>query len=147
MSDEGIPLMRNMADLIRDQNPVTLPPSASVTEAAARMRDRGVGAILVVETDEELVGIFTGRDAVARVLAENRIAASTTLAEVMTYKPETMALHHTTIEALRLMEDARCRHLPIVEAGKLIGIVSRGDFRGSEHDRLDAETGLWERIA
>ena len=138
--------MRSMADLIRDQNPMILPPSASVMEAAARMRDRGVGAVLVAEGDAKLVGIFTGRDAIARVLAEGRDAASTTLAEVITYSPETMAPHHTSIEALRLMQDARCRHLPIIEGGKIVGIVSRGDFRGSEHDRLDAETGLWERI-
>ena len=138
--------MRSMADLIRDQNPMILPPSASVMEAAARMRDSGVGAVLVAEGDAKLVGIFTGRDAVARVLAEGRDAASTTLAEVMTYNPETMAPHHTAIEGLRLMQDARCRHLPIMKAGKIVGIVSRGDFRGNEHDRLDAETGLWERI-
>jgi signal-transduction protein with cAMP-binding, CBS, and nucleotidyltransferase domain len=46
-----------------------------------------------------------------------------------------------------LMQDARCRHLPIVHEGKVVGIVSRGDFHGLEQDRLDAETGLWERIA
>ena len=85
--DEGSLSMRNMADLIRDQNPLILPPSTSIMEAAARMRDRGVGAILVAEDDAKLVGIFTGRDAVARVLAEGRDAASTTLAEVMTYNP------------------------------------------------------------
>jgi CBS domain-containing protein len=45
------------------------------------------------------------------------------------------------------MQDARCRHLPIARDGKVIGIVSRGDFRGIEQDRLDEETGLWERIA
>jgi len=45
------------------------------------------------------------------------------------------------------MQDARCRHLPIVDGGKVVGIVSRGDFRGVEQDRLDEETGLWERIA
>ena len=50
-------------------------------------------------------------------------------------------------DALRLMQDARCRHLPICEQGKVVGIVSWGDFRGLEHDRLDEETGLWERIA
>ena len=44
------------------------------------------------------------------------------------------------------MQDARCRHLPIVQQGIVIGIVSRGDFRGLEQDRLDEETGLWERI-
>ena len=50
------------------------------------------------------------------------------------------------IEALRVMEDRRCRHLPIVEDGKVVGIVSRFDFSGIELDRLDEETGLWERI-
>ena len=137
--------MRKMADLVRDQHPLTLPPSASVMEAAARMRERRVGAVLVAEDDAKLVGIFTGRDAVARVLAEGRDAASTTLAEVMTYNPETMSPSHTAIEALRLMQDARCRHLPIVHSEKIVGIVSRGDFRGSEQDRLDEESGLWER--
>jgi signal-transduction protein with cAMP-binding, CBS, and nucleotidyltransferase domain len=52
----------------------------------------------------------------------------------------------TAIEALRLMEDGRYRHLPIVEDGKVMGIVSRFDFSGLELDRLDEETGLWERI-
>lgn len=58
-----------------------------------------------------------------------------------------MTPSHTAIEALRLMQDARCRHLPIVHEGKVVGIVSRGDFRGLELDRLDEETGLWERMA
>ena len=65
----------------------------------------------------------------------------------MTPDPETMTPDHNAIEALRLMQDARCRHLPIVHEGKVVGIVSRGDFRGLELDRLDEETGLWERIA
>jgi CBS domain-containing protein len=58
-----------------------------------------------------------------------------------------MTPRHNAIEALRLMQDARCRHLPIVDQGKVVGIVSRGDFHGLELDRLDEETGLWERIA
>jgi CBS domain-containing protein len=139
--------MRKMSDLVRDQNPLTLPPSASVMEAARHMRERGVGAVLVTEGPEKLVGIFTGRDAVARVLAEGKSPAETTLFQVMTPNPNTMTPRHNAIEALRLMQDARCRHLPIVEQGKVVGIVSRGDFRGLELDRLDEETGLWERIA
>jgi CBS domain-containing protein len=58
----------------------------------------------------------------------------------------TLTAKHDAIEALRLMQDARCRHLPVVHEGRLLGIVSRGDFRGIELDRLDEETGLWERI-
>ena len=139
--------MRTMSDLVREQNPLTLPPSATVLEAARLMRERGVGAVLVTEQDARLAGIFTGRDAICRVLAEGKDPAKTMLAAVMTYNPETMAPHHTAIEALRLMQDVRCRHLPIVHEGKVVGIVSRGDFRGVEQDRLDEETGLWERIA
>jgi len=79
-----------MADIVRNQDPVTLPPSATVREACQSMRDRRVGAVLVTEGDRCLVGIFTGRDAVHRVLAEGRSAADTTLVEVMTREPETM---------------------------------------------------------
>jgi CBS domain-containing protein len=139
--------MRKMSDLVRDQNPLTLPPSTTVMEAARQMRERRVGAVLVTEGNGWLVGIFTGRDAVARVLAEGRNPTETTLLEVMTRDPDTMTPSHTAIEALRLMQDARCRHLPIVHEGKVVGIVSRGDFRGLELDRLDEETGLWERMA
>jgi CBS domain-containing protein len=138
--------MRHMSDLVRNQDPLTLPPNATVFDAARRMRERNVGAVLVVEEGRRLVGIFTGRDAVSRVLAENKSASETTLAEVMTGGPECLAPEHAAIDALRLMQDARCRHLPIVKDGIVVGIVSRGDFRGVEQDRLDEETGLWERI-
>ena len=139
--------MRRMSDLVRNYIPRILPPNASIKEAARQMRDHRVGAVLVAEAGDRLVGIFTGRDAVARVLAEGRDAETTTLAEVMTPAPDTMTPQHTAIDALRLMQDARCRHLPICEQGRVVGIVSWGDFRGLEHDRLDEETGLWERIA
>jgi CBS domain-containing protein len=135
-----------MSDLVRSQDPVMLPPSATVLDAARCMREHNVGAVLVTEGSCRLVGIFTGRDAVSRVLAEGKSADSTILAEVMSPTPECLSPGHSAIDALRLMQDARCRHLPIVNDGIVIGIVSRGDFRGLEQDRLDGETGLWERL-
>jgi len=132
--------------MVRNQDPVALPPEATVKDACQRMRDRRIGAVLIIEADRRLVGIFTGRDAVHRVLAEGKNAARTTLAEVMTRDPDTMPPGNTAIEALRRMEDGRFRHLPIVDDGKVVGIVSRFDFSGIELDRLDEETGLWERI-
>lgn len=138
--------MRQMSDLVRNQDPVMLPPTATVLEAARHMRERKIGAVLVTEQARRLVGIFTGRDAVDRVLAEGKSAADTALGDVMTRDPECLTPGHSAIDALRLMQDARCRHLPIVKDGDVVGIVSRGDFRGLEHDRLDEETGLWERI-
>ena len=138
--------MRTMSDIVRNRDPATLPPSATVRDACRCMRDRRIGAVLVTEGDHRLLGIFTGRDAVHRVLAEGKSAARTKLAEVMTRDPDTMTPGRTAIEALRLMEDRRCRHVPVVDGSKVVGIVSRFDFSGIELDRLDEETGLWERI-
>jgi CBS domain-containing protein len=135
-----------MSDIVRNQDPLTLPPHATVKEACRCMRDRRVGAVLVTDNDRRLAGIFTGRDAVHRVLAEGKSAAHTILAEVMTPNPDTMPPGKMAIEALRMMEDGRYRHLPIVDDGKVLGIVSRFDFSGMELDRLDEETGLWERV-
>lgn len=136
---------REMAEIIRDQRPLILAPSETVQEACRRMYTRKVGAVLVTNDKGALVGIFTGRDAV-RVLAQGRDATTTPLKEVMTRKPETMKPEATAIEALRLMRDGGFRHVPVVEDGAVVGIVSRGDFRGLEHDRMDQETGFWERM-
>ena len=138
--------MRKISDIVRQQVPLTVPPDTTVREACRRMRDRRVGAVLVTEADRRLVGIFTERDAVHRVLAEGKSAARTQLSEVMTRDPTTMPPGRTAIDALRLMEDGRYRHVPIVDDGKVVGIVSRFDFSGLELDRLDEETGIWERI-
>jgi CBS domain-containing protein len=99
--------MRKMSDLVRDQNPLMLPPDASVLDAARHMRDRGVGAVLVTEHDAKLVGIFTGRDAVTRVLAAGKSPAAISLREVMTADPETMRPIDNAIAALRLMQGTR----------------------------------------
>src|SRR5213595_1959324 len=138
--------MRKMSDIVRNQDPVTVPPSATVRDACQSMRDHRVGAVLVAEGDRSLVGIFTGRDAVHRVLAEGKDPTRTILGEVMTREPDTIPSGKIAIEALRLMDDGRYRHLPIVDDGRVVGIVSRFDFSGMELDRLDEETGLWERI-
>ncbi|HTW28955.1 MAG TPA: CBS domain-containing protein [Acetobacteraceae bacterium] len=109
------------------------------------MHERRVGAVLVADAKGGLVGIFTGRDAV-RCLAAGRHAGETTLRQVMTRKPHTMPPRTKAIEALRLMQDGGFRHIPVVEGERVMGVVSRGDFRGLEQDRLDEETGIWERI-
>ena len=137
---------RRMAELVRDQRPVIFAPEAIVKDVCRRMRERGVGATLVVDGDGKLVGIFTGRDAVCRVVAEGRDPSTTRLADVMTRRPESVPARMTAIEALRRMQDCGCRHLPIVEGGKVLGVVSRGDFRGLENARLDEETGIWEAV-
>lgn len=135
---------RPLDTLVRDQAPVMIDPRGSAQAACARMRDRRVGCVLVVDHGR-LVGIFTGRDAVA-LLADARTDAKLTVGEVMTRNPVTLGPGAGALDALRCMQDGGFRHVPIVEDGRVLGVVSRGDFRAVEHSRLDEETGLWERI-
>ena len=137
---------RNLALIVKDQNPLILAASQTVQHACQRMWERRVGAVLVTdEKHHHLAGIFTGRDAV-RILAECKDPVATTLADAMTSNPDTITPQSTTIDALREMSDGGYRHLPVVEHGKILGIVSRGDFKGLELDRLEDETHLWECI-
>jgi CBS domain-containing protein len=136
---------RSMSEIVRRQKPLTMRPDARVGEACREMDARGFGAVLVTDEKGRLVGIFTGRDAV-RCLGRHKDAAALRLSEVMTREPQTLPPGSTAIEALRLMHDGGFRHMPVVADGVVVGIVSRGDFRGLELDRLDEETGIWERI-
>lgn len=136
---------RRMDEIVRNQQPVTMPTTASVRDACARMHERKIGAVLVTDGESALAGIFTGRDLV-RIVAEGKDAGATTIGSAMTANPETMPPGRTAIDALRAMRDGGYRHIPVVHEGRIIGIVSSGDFRGLEHDRLDEETGYWERI-
>ena len=138
--------MRKMSEIVRHQNPVILSQDNTVKHACSCMRDARVGAVLVTDKNGSLVGIFTGRDAVARIAAAGRDSATTTLRDVMTREPYTMPPNKTAIDALRLMQERGFRHVPVVESGRLLGVVSRDDFRGLEQDRLDEETLLWEHM-
>jgi CBS domain-containing protein len=138
-------MRRVVPDIVNNQRLLELPPTATVRGAALAMRERHVGAVLVT-ADGHLDGIFTERDMVNRVVAESRDPDRTTLAEVMTADPDTIAPTTTAIEALRLMNDGGYRHLPIVERGRVVGIVSRRDFHGDEKARLDEESDLWKKI-
>jgi CBS domain-containing protein len=115
-------------EIVRHFDPVTLPPDATVMMAARHMRSQHITAVLVTEEDGKLIGIFTERDAISRVLAEGKDPVVTTLAEVMTDNPDTVSPADATAEVVRAMRAAHCRHLPMVEDGKVVGIVSRGQL-------------------
>lgn len=128
--------MRRLFDVMR-RKPVSLPTTARVQEAAESMRKHKVGAILVTGPDGHLAGIFTARDAVHRVLAAGREPSHATLNEVMTPNPTTVTPAQIASDALQLMHEIGCRHLPVVENGKIVGIVSRADFLGLEHQKAE----------
>ncbi|MBI3196097.1 MAG: CBS domain-containing protein [Rhodospirillales bacterium] len=138
--------MRQLRDIVWDHKPVVLPPSATVKEACRAMRERRVGSVVVAKEGGRLAGIFTGRDAVCRVLAAGKDPAATELSDVMTTDPATMSPDQSALDALRLMWDGGFRHLPLVKAGQVVGVVSRGDFKGFEHQQHDEERDLWENM-
>lgn len=136
---------RPVSDVIRHRRPVTLHPAATVREAGERMRDERVGAVLVTDEEDRLLGIFSGRDAICRVLAQAKDVGGTRLSEVMTRGPATLPPGASAMDALRLMQDGGFRHVPITtEGGRVVGVVSRGDFLALEHTRLEDETFIFE---
>ncbi|MEE9296283.1 MAG: CBS domain-containing protein [Phycisphaerae bacterium] len=139
-------LHRIIPDVIRRQQVVYLGGQATVRQAAKLMRKHNVGAVLIIE-DEALKGILTVNDMTYRVIAGGLDPDKTLLGEVMTPDPDTVSSETTAIDALRLMQDGDFRHLPVVDGGRVLGLVSRRDFHGVEKSRLDDETALWERIA
>jgi CBS domain-containing protein len=136
---------RKLAYIVKDQKPLVLAVNETVQQACRYMWERNTGSALVVDDQQRLRGIFTGRDAV-RTLAQKTDAAATTLVEAMTPNPVIIAPESRAIDALRMMGDGGFRHLPVIENGRIWGVVSRGDFKGMEIDQLDEEDHLWECI-
>jgi len=117
---------------------LTAAPQTTVSEAAKLMAKKNVGAIMVVE-NEHLVGIFTERDALVRVIAKGRDVKATTLAEVMTSDPQTVDPNKTFGYALLMMHENGYRHVPVVENDKLIGIVSSRNALDPDLEEFVAE--------
>jgi CBS domain-containing protein len=116
-------LARPVRDLLEPRKLIVAGPEATVREAARRMREGKVGAILVVDQGR-LVGIFTERDALVRIIACGRDPAEVRLREVMTVDPTTVELDETFGYALLVMYEHGFRHLPVVEKGRPIGVLS-----------------------
>ena len=137
---------RPIRDIVRNQRIVTVPTTASVRTAAHMMKEYRIGALPVVD-GERLVGIFTERDALFRVLAGGLDPDRTTVAAVMTSDPTTIGPERQIMHALHLMHDGGFRHLPVVERGRPIGMVSIRDAVGPELSRFEREIHDKEAIA
>jgi CBS domain-containing protein len=118
--------LRSLRSIVANQPPAIAEKSVTVLEAATLMKQQGKGALLVVE-GSRLSGIFTERDALFRVIAAGRDPATTKLADVMTPQPQTMHPDEPFVKALRIMHKRGFRHLPVVEHGRPLGIVSARD--------------------
>jgi CBS domain-containing protein len=114
---------RTVRSALRRRNLLKASPQTFVARAAQLMAAKNVGAILVVD-DGDLVGIITERDVVFRVVARGLDPQTTMVAAVMTRSPVTIAPDQPLGVALTLMHEKGFRHLPVVEHGKPIGVVS-----------------------
>jgi CBS domain-containing protein len=110
----------------------------TVAAAARLMKQHGIGALLIIQ-EGRLAGIFTERDALFRVIAEGRSPAKTRVADVMTANPRTIAPDRPFGHALHLMYEGGFRHVPVVENGRPIGVVSSRDALGPDLQQFIAE--------
>jgi CBS domain-containing protein len=124
-----------MAQTVREimtRNVVTLPRDASIVEAARLMRDNGIGDVVVTDGDRA-EGIVTDRDIVIRAVADGKEPGSVRLDQVVSEDLTAVAPDDPVDRAVQIMRERAIRRLPVVEAGKPVGIVSLGDL-AVEHD-------------
>ncbi len=135
-----------LAQFLADQRHlVKLQPSLSVGEAARIMRERKVGAVLVTENDR-LAGIFTERDVLAKVVADGRDPEGTTVGDIMTPNPFSVGPETSVHTAMRIMREKNMRHLPVVDDGTILGIVSVRDMIQASINDLAARSVLPKEV-
>lgn len=105
----------------------SIAPNASVYEAISEMAERGIGALPVMERDQ-LVGIISERDYARKVILNGRASQCIKVEEIMTRDVVCASLAQSVNECLSVMTDRRVRHLPVVDEGKVIGMLSIGDL-------------------
>ncbi|HLQ86438.1 MAG TPA: CBS domain-containing protein [Salinisphaeraceae bacterium] len=102
-------------------------PNDSVYDAIAMMAEKNIGAVLVMEEDK-LVGVMSERDYARKVILAGHSSKETSVSAVMTERVIFVKPHETVEECMALMTERRIRHLPVMEEGKLLGVVSIGDL-------------------
>lgn len=105
----------------------SIAPQCSVLEAAQRMKELRIGALLVTE-EAQLLGIFTERDVLVRVVAEGLDPSHTSVSDVMTPEPKCVSPFITVENAMHVITDKRFRHLPVVDGDRLEGLITIGDL-------------------
>jgi CBS domain-containing protein len=123
----GMTSMPNDVGDVMTRNPVSLPVTAAVTEAAQVMRSRDVGDVIVLDNGK-ICGVVTDRDIVVRAVADNRDPRQTTLGDICSHDLVTLDRTATVDDAIRLMREHAVRRLPVTDGDTPIGIVSLGDL-------------------
>jgi CBS domain-containing protein len=132
-----------MATIVRDamtQEPRSIGASASVVEAARLMREQHIGSLPVTD-DERLVGMITDRDITTRVVAEGAVPEATSVGDVYSRDLISVEPDKDLDEALQLMASHQVRRLPVVESGRLVGMVAQADIALKENERTGELVG------
>lgn len=116
-------------EIIRDKGSEvwTVPADATAFEALGVMADKNVGAVVVTGGPDRVIGIMSERDYARKVVLQERLSRETPVAQIMSDEVQCVGMDHTCDDCMRLFTDRRIRHLPVIDDGKLAGIVSIGD--------------------
>ena len=117
----------------------TIEPTASIAYAAKSLADHGIGALVVTGADGRTVGIISERDIVRALSAQGSAVLETPVAELMTRKVISCSRQDKLVELMQRMTEGKFRHFPVIEDGKLIGIVSIGDVVKSRLEAMEQE--------
>lgn len=117
---------------------VSVPADARVRDAVALLADRRIGAVPVID-DGQVVGVFSERDVIRCLAADAAAALNRPVAAVMTAPAVTVAPHDAVLGALSLMTRRRIRHLPVLDQGRIAGLVSIGDLVAYRIERIEAD--------
>ena len=126
-------------DLVKDRKVLTIDANQTVLEASRFMMENRIGAVPVMRQGE-LVGIFSERDIMNRVVAVGRTPGTTTVSEVMTANPRAVAADESIEECLFIMREFGFRHLPIVDGTELKGLVSLRDVLMHQAAEIERQT-------
>jgi CBS domain-containing protein len=121
--------MRTVRQLLEAKAPeiFAIDPDAAVIDAIRLMAEKRIGAVLVMR-GTTLVGILSERDYARKIVLQGRSSSDTPVRDIMTSDVVTIGLHHNADHCMQLVTDKRIRHLPVVELGEVIGVVSIGDL-------------------
>ncbi len=126
-------------DIVEATNILTMGPGDSAEQAAKLMAGKNIAAMIIVDGDGNITGIVTERDLCQKVMAKGVDPAATPVSEIMTANPDTLAPGDSAGDALELMQTRKYRHLPVVEDGKCLAVVSVRDLYSSVKEALEED--------
>jgi CBS domain-containing protein len=118
----------------------TVRPTTTINGALDKLAEHNIGALIVTDADGEIVGIVSERDIVRALPQRGPEVLNAEVSEIMTSPLVTATPHTDVVDAMRSMTDKRVRHLPVLDDGELVGIVSIGDIVKNRIDELQAAT-------